>query len=86
MAWPDKLSQVRCYGFDKKYLPTLKRAIDEEMIEWGKCDLFIDLGTARFTFAGCEWEFEEMRETVTSFRLIKGTITPEDLTAAVLRG
>jgi hypothetical protein len=32
------------------------------------------------------WDLEEMRECITVVRLIKGTPTAEDLTAAVLRG
>jgi hypothetical protein len=67
-------------------LPVLKRAIDEDMVKWGKAKLFIDLGTAPFEFAGCEWELTEMTEMVTSVSLLKGSPDSEDLTAAILRG
>lgn len=86
MAWPDKLSKVKCTGFDKKYLPVLKHAIDNDLIKWGECKLFIDLGTGEFTFAGCRWEMTEWSETITDIRLISGKIKEQDLTAAMLKG
>jgi hypothetical protein len=86
MSWPKNINHVRCIGFDSKHLPVLKQALALDIIEWGKCDLFMDLGTARFTFAGCKWKFTEMAELIDTFELVKGTITEEDLTAAVLKG
>jgi len=86
MAWPSNLNHVSCIGFPKRYLPIVKRAMDEEMVVWGVCDLFMDMGRGRFTWAGIEWEITEMTETIVSIKLVKGELTGEDLTAAVLRG
>lgn len=87
MSWPrEHEGKVQCIGFHSNYLPAIMRAVDEELVTWGKSDLFIDLGTAQFNWAGCTWEMTEMRECVTSIRLIKGQPNAEDLTVAVLRG
>lgn len=87
MSWPrEHEGKVACYGFPESYLPAIQRAVDEGMVKWIKSDLFMDLGSGQFTWAGCTWELEEMRECVTSISLIKGKPSAEDLTAAVLRG
>jgi hypothetical protein len=86
MAWPSKINHVVCYDFPRSILPIIKMAIDQEMIVWGKCDLFMSYGTGQFTFADCLWELAEMNELVTSIRLLKGNPNSEDLTAAVLKG
>lgn len=86
MAWPDNLNYVDCVGFPKKWLPVIADAVNNQQVKWGKSDLFIDIGTARFEWAGCTWEMSEMRECVYTVSLIEGKPTEEDLTAAVLRG
>lgn len=88
MAWPDNLKRVKCEGFSNSILPIIRKAVDDERVEWipGTQKLFVDLGTGQFKFAGCVWELEEMTEMVTRVSLLKGQLKTEDLTFAVLRG
>jgi len=85
MAWPDNLDHVDC-NFPKAYLYTLKTAIDNGQVKWGRSTGFCEYFSSTFEWAGCEWELDEMTELVTSVRLIKGKIDPEVLTIAVLKG
>lgn len=83
MAWPE-LNMVSCRGFNRKILPIIAKAIDDEQVEWIKesCSMFGE----DFKYAGCVWHMEEFDEWVTSISLKEGTITDLDLTVAVLRG
>jgi hypothetical protein len=84
MAWPNNLNHITLTGFDAKYLPAIMRAIDSDLVEWGNCDLFLDLSTAKFSFAGCRWSITEVRETVSDISLTNGILTDEDLAVAFL--
>jgi hypothetical protein len=86
MAWPEKLSHVKCVGFHDKFLPAIKIAIDQDMVEWGRASMFAEACSAPFRWAGCEWEMHESSETIWLISLTKGTPSSEDLTAAILRG
>ena len=87
MSWPEPHEgKVKCIGFPEAWLPAIMSAVDNQMVKWGKNDLFMDLGTAQFDWAGCTWEMSEMRECVGALQLVKGKPCSEDLTAAVLKG
>ena len=85
MAWPT-LDKVDCRNFPTKFLPAIKRAMDEKMVTWGRCSMFADSCGADFEWAGCKWHMEEISEWVVSIRLVEGNLNSEDLTAALLRG
>ena len=78
--------KVLYQGFPEKYLPVIKKAIEEKQVKWGKTRLFITQCHAEFEWAGCTWELEEWQEMVSSITLISGQPNEEDLTVAVLRG
>ena len=86
MAWPEKMSYVKCSGFPDKFLPAIKTAIDQDMVEWRKVTMFAEACAAPFKWAGCEWELDESSEIVWRISLIKGKPTSEDLTIAILQG
>lgn len=83
MPWP-KFEHIHCIGFDKKYLPALKIALDFKVVVWGRSNGFCEGFTTYFSWAGCEWSVDEYSEIITGFRLISGEIEPETLTAAML--
>jgi hypothetical protein len=85
MAWPTH-GKVRCIKFDKRYLPTLRHAIDGKMVRWGNTSGFAESFLAEFTWDGCLWELSEFCEIVESIKLIEGKLKEEDLTAAILKG
>lgn len=82
--WP-KLDQVSC-NFSPSYLPIIKQAVDIGAIEWLSTSGFGESCRTVFLFAGCKWEMEEISEIVVSVVLHCGTIEPEALTAAILKG
>jgi len=87
MSWPyEHEPKVRCIGFPETYLQAIMNAVDNQMVVWGKNDLFMSMGTAQFDWAGCTWEMTEMQECVTAIQLVKGKPIAEDLTAAMLKG
>jgi hypothetical protein len=86
MAWPKNLSNVECVGFPNKFLPAIKTAIDQDMVEWGKASLFAGDCSAPFEWAGCKWELRESYETIYLISLLKGNPNSEDLTVAILKG
>lgn len=83
MTWP-KDEYIHCIGFDKKYLPVLKMALDSKLVVWGRSHGFAEAVSCEFKWAGCLWQMDEVSEYVTGFRLLEGTIEPEALTAAML--
>ncbi len=86
MAWPAKLNYVLCSGFDTKYLPLLKQAIETESIEWyGKPSVFAGSASGTFKWAGCNWEMEEHFETIHRLTMLEGILTEESLTFATLQ-
>jgi hypothetical protein len=86
MAWPDNSNGVNCYGFPKKFLPVIRKAIEEKMVTWGRASMFAEACCAPFEWAGCKWELHEDSEVVCMIFLKEGTLNSEDLTAAMLRG
>jgi hypothetical protein len=86
MAWPDNINHVKCTGFSKKILPHLKQHIDSGSVKWTDTHHWMDESTGHFDWAGCEWEFTEIMETVIHIELLKGTLNDTSLTMAVLRG
>jgi len=86
MAWPKNINNVDCIGFPKNFLPILRKAIDRDMVTWGKGSMFAESCSAPFHWAGCEWELYEQSETVYKMVLKEGDLHTEDLTVAMLRG
>lgn len=86
MAWPSDLKRVKCNGFNPLILPIIKDAIDQDLVEWGKYNLFLDEGIGEFKWMSCNWRLTEIRELVLSVELLEGKIDNPDLTALVLRG
>ena len=85
MSWP-KNRYIRCTGFPQEFLPAIKTALDGKMVVWGRSSGFCEAFTTSFTFAGCEWEIDELNEYVEGIKLVNGNIDAEALTAAVLKG
>lgn len=83
--WP-KDEYISCFGFEKKILPLLKRALDGEMVVWGRSNGFAGAFSTEFEWAGCRWSVDELNEYITSFTLTKGIPDPESLTVALLGG
>jgi hypothetical protein len=72
MAWPKDLNQVRIIGFPRSFLPKLVKALDDKKIAWtGECAYFSDYYSADFTWSGCRFRMEEIRETVVALSLIE---------------
>lgn len=86
MAWPREPRFISCEGFPRSYLPALMKAVDHELVRWGKTKLYLDAGSGEFEWAGATWELHEMRETVWKIELLNGNPSKEDLTVAVLKG
>jgi len=90
MPWPrEHEGKVQCINFPDRYLPAIKNAVDNRMVKWAQIRMFMYGGSAEFEWAGCTWEIEEIREIqeyVTYIKLLTGTLTEEDLTAAALKG
>lgn len=85
MSFPEKHEgKVMCIGFPDTYFPALKHAVENQLIKWGKCNLYVGSCVAEFEWASATWELQEMNECVTAIRLLKGTPNEMDLTAAVL--
>jgi hypothetical protein len=83
MSWPNE-RYISCTGFDRKYLPVIQRALDGKMVVWGRSHGFAEAVSVEFTFAGCHWQLDEVSEYVTGIRVLAGSFTEEDLTAALL--
>ena len=83
MNWP-KFEHIHCIGFDRKYLPILKMALDSNLVVWGKSSSFFDGFTTEFSWAGCQWAMDDFIEIIMGFTLVSGKIEPEALTAAML--
>jgi len=85
MTW-SKNRYIRCQGFSEEFLPVIQQALDGKMVVWGRSRGFCEAVTTAFTFAGCEWEIDELNEYVESIKLVSGEIDAEALTVAVLKG
>lgn len=85
MTWP-KNRYISCIGFDRKYLPVIQQALDGKMVVWGRSHGFAEAISVEFSFAGCNWQLDEVSEYLTGIRLLEGKLTEEDLTAAILKG
>lgn len=88
MAWPNNLKEVHCYRFDRKHLPTIKAAITDKKVVWGRSSMFSGASSSEFSWADRQWTLEESFETVTCVGLSAEYIpmTDEDFTVAVLAG
>lgn len=87
MSWPTlNEPPVECIGFDKKYLPAVMSAIDNNLVEWQKGSLYVYECICKFKWADCLWEMSEFKECVVSIQLLKGQPNEKDLTYAILKG
>jgi hypothetical protein len=77
---------IRCTGFPRELLPAIIQGLDGKMVVWGRSRGCCAAFTTSFTFAGCEWEIDELNEYVEAIKLVSGNIDAEALTAAVLTG
>jgi len=86
MAWPNNINHVDCIGFPKTFLPAIRKAIENDMVKWGRVSMFAESAAGDFEWVGCRWILYEQSETVYCIRLDYGSVTAEDLTAAMIKG
>ena len=85
MAWPKNLNKVGCHGFDRKYLPLIKKALEESKAKWIEVNTFAETCSATFELYGAQFSLLEIYEEVQEIGMAYGeTLDEKKLILAIL--